>query len=233
MDRAVILASGGINSSVAAALAREQYEPALLHVAWGHRSADRELAAFEQVALALHLERTIVAELSCMAIFGGNARVSKREDVEDATVLERRTPATFMLGLMPSMLSLAAAWAGAIGAKRIIVGTSEDHGIPGPAVSELYPDYRHEFLQVFSLMLSYAKPPERELTIEAPLIELTRAEVVRLGQRLNVPFEKTWSCYRNNESPCARCRPCVTRAAGFLRSGIPDPLFVETAPSAG
>src|SRR5512134_340908 len=108
MDRAVVLLSGGINSAVAAAIAREQYEPALLHVAWGHRTAERELAAFEQLSSALHAERAIVAELSCMAAFGGNARVSKRIAIDDANALGKDTPATFALGLMPAMLSLAA-----------------------------------------------------------------------------------------------------------------------------
>lgn len=234
MDTAVILASGGINSTVAAAVAREQYEPALLHVAWGHRAADRELAAFQQIAAALRIEKTIVAELSCMALFGGNSRVSKRLVIEDATTLGNEPPATFVLGLLPSMLSLAAAWAGAIGAKRIVLGISEDHGLPGPAVSELYPDHRIEFLQTFNLMLNYAKPPARELMVEAPLIELTRPEVMRLGQRFDIPFEKTWSCYQNNDTPCRRCRPCATRAAGFLRAKMSDPLLLqETAPAAG
>ena len=229
MDRAVILVSGGLNSAVAAAVAREQYEPAWLHVAWGHRAADRELAAFELLATEAAVQKTIVAELSALAAFGGNARVSKRLAMEDAAALGRETPATFAFGLFPSMLSLAAAWAGAIGAKRIIVGISENHGVPGPLISELYPDYRREFIQTFNLMLEYAKSTGRDLLVEAPLIELTRAEVIRLGRQLKVPFEKTWSCYRDNEKPCNRCLPCFSRTTGFLRVGIPDPLLQETA----
>lgn len=229
MDRAVILFSGGINSAVAAALARENYEPALMHVAWGHRTADREAACFEQLAAALRVERTIVAELPCMAMFGGNARVSKRFAIDDANALGKDTPATFALGLMPAMLSLAAAWAAAIGARRIIVGTGEDYQLPGPALSALYPDRRREFLQVFNLMLEYAKPPGRELTVEAPLIDLPRLEVIRLGHRLHVPWEKTWSCYRSTDAPCGRCLGCANRANSFLKAGLPDPLLLEPA----
>lgn len=232
MDKAVVLCSGGINSSVAAAIMREQSTPALLHVAWAHRSSDRELLAFQQVAAALRIEKTLVAELSCMSAFGGSARVSKRLAVEDATTLRKEPPATYMLGLMPSLLSLAATWAGSIGAKRIIVGTSENHGVPGPVISELYPDYRRDFLQAFNLMLQYAKPPDRELIVEAPLLDLTRAEVIQLGARLSVPFERTWSCYSNNDHPCVRCWACTSRATGFLQAGIPDPLMLETVPAA-
>ncbi len=227
MDRAVVLFSSGINSTVATAVAREQYEPALLHIAWGHRTADREFACFEQLAAALRIERTMVAELSCMAAFGGNARTSKRQAIDDANALGKDTPATFALGLMPAMLSLAAAWAASMGARRIIVGTSEDYGLPGPLISGLYPDYRHEFVQVFNLMLEYAKPAGRELLVEAPLIDLTRPEVIKLGARLNVPWERTWSCYRNSDNPCGRCLGCANRANGFLRAGVPDPLLLE------
>ena len=231
MDRAIVLLSGGINSTVAAAVAREKYELALLHIAWAHRAAERELAAFEQIAASMQIEQTLVAELQCMAIFGGNSRVSKRIPIEDADTLANNTPATFMLGLMPSMLSLAASWAGSIKAKRIILGISENHRTPGPAISELYPDYRRDFIQVFNLMLQYAKPPDRDLIVEAPLIDLSRSEVVQLGKRLKVPFDQTWSCYGNNNQPCGRCLACVTRAIGFLKTRIPDPLLLETAPA--
>jgi 7-cyano-7-deazaguanine synthase len=226
MDRAVVLLSGGINSAVAAAVAREQYEPALLHVAWGHRTAERELAAFEHLAGALRISRTFVADLSCMASFGGNARVSKRTAIDDANALGKGIPATFALGLMPSMLSLAAAWADSVEAHRIIVGIGEDYGLPGISMANIYPDYRHEFVQVFNLMLEYAKPATHELVVEAPFIDLTRPEVIKLGSRLGVPWDKTWSCYRNNDAPCGRCLPCVNRANGFLKAGTPDPLML-------
>jgi 7-cyano-7-deazaguanine synthase len=235
MEKAVILVSGGINSAVAAAVTREQYAPCLLHVNWGHRTAEREMTAFEQLASALSIETTMIADMPCLGTFGGNARSSKRLAIEDATTVgDKSTPATFALGVLPTMLSAAATWAGALGAKRVVVGISEDHGIPGPPISELYPDYRIEFVQAFNLMLNYAKPAGRELIVEAPLLELSRAEVIRLGSRLEVPFQLTWSCFANNEKPCGRCLPCTTRTEGFLRARIPDPSIVtEPAPTAG
>lgn len=229
METAVVLVSGGINSAVAAAAAREQYDAALLHVGWGHRTAERELIAFQQIAAALRIERTLVADLNCLASIGGNARTSKRLAVEDAQTLGRTTPATFMTGLMPSMLSVAVSWAGVLGAKRVIVGISENHGVPGPLISELYPDRRREFIQAYNLMLHYAKPSQRELLVEAPLLEMSRVEVLRLGEQCGVPFDKTWSCYRSIETPCGRCHPCVTRIAGFMQAKMPDPLLLEPA----
>ncbi len=229
MDRAVLLLSGGINSTVAAAVAREQYELALLHVAWGHRTAERELAAFQEVAAALRIEQTLVADLSCMAAFGGNARTSRRIAIEDASVVGRSTPATFALGLLPGMLSLAAAWAAGLRASRILVGVSENGGTLPTPISKLYPDRRREFVQAFNLMLHHAKVPDRDLLVEAPLIDLTRAEIVKLGQRLKAPFDRTWTCYANNHTPCHRCIACVNRETGFFQAGIPDPVVLEAA----
>ncbi|MDM8009003.1 MAG: 7-cyano-7-deazaguanine synthase [Phycisphaerae bacterium] len=227
MDKAVVLASGGVNSTVAVALTREQYTPYLLHVNWGHRSAEREAIAFQQTASAMGIENTMLVEIPGLAALGTNARASRRLSIEDATTLEKGTPATFALALLPSMLSAAASWAGCIGARRIVVGVSEDHGVPGPAISEFYPDHRIEFIQTFNLMLKYAMPADRELVVEAPLLEMTRAEVVRLGMRLEVPFKLTWSCYANNEKPCNRCLACHIRAMGFLQARLPDPLVLS------
>src|SRR5688500_10092259 len=129
LNKAVVLVSGGINSAVAAAIAREHHQPALLHANWGHRTAERELTAFKDLATAIKIEQTRVVDLTCLAAIGGNARVNKRIAVEDASALGQETPATFAFALMPSLLSIAAAWAGAIGASRIVLGTSENLGV--------------------------------------------------------------------------------------------------------
>jgi 7-cyano-7-deazaguanine synthase len=220
-DKAVVLVSGGINSSVAAAVAREKYECALLHVSWGHRAAEQEREAFEHISSILTLDS--------FTEFGGSARVSKRLAIENASALRGDIPLTFTLGLMPTMLSMATAWAGALKAKRIIVGTSEHHGVPGPVISDLYPDYRHEFIQSMNLLLHYCKPKAMPLVVEAPLIEMNRAEVIKLGQRFHIPYERTWSCYEGNSTPCRLCLACATRAAGFVQSGQPDPLLPHAA----
>lgn len=231
MDRAVVLVSGGVNSAVITAIAREQYDPVLLHVGWNHRSADRELAAFEQLAAHFDVERTLAADLPCMAAFGGNSRVSKRFSIEDANTLGQETPSTFAPGVLPSMLSLAAAWAGAIKARRIFVGVSEGPGGNGPTLAQLYPDYRREFIQAFNLCLRYALPAKQDILVEAPLIDLSRVEIVRLGLRCEVPYALTWSCYASGAKPCGRCLGCVNRASGFSKAGLADPLLLAPVAS--
>lgn len=229
MDKAVVLVSGGINSAVAAAVAREHYETSALHFSWGHRCAGRERAAFEEVTSFLDFDKKLVLDFEQLGEIGANARVNRRMAIEDAATLTQATPATFAAGVLPAMLSVAAAWADRLNAARIIVGLSEDHRVPLPPVSKLYPDHRIEFIQAFSLMLRYALPAERGITVEAPLMELSRSEIVLLGNNLGVPFAKTWSCYTNSDTPCGRCRPCVTRTAGFLEARVPDPLSPQPA----
>jgi 7-cyano-7-deazaguanine synthase len=233
MEKAVVLVSGGLNSAVAAVAAREQYELCLLHVGWAHRAAERERACFDQLASHLRVERTLVADMSWMAGLGGNSRTSRKMSIEDATALREETPSTYVLGLMPMFLGVASVWAGSVGARRIILGTSEDHGVAGPAISQYYPEYRREFLQTFNLMMEYGKPHDRELLLECPLADMTRQEVVLLGRRLKLPFDKTWSCYRSSDEPCGKCLACLTRATGFLRANVPDPLFLEPARKGG
>ena len=229
MTKAVILCSGGINSSVMAAAAREQYEPALLHVAWGHRSAERELASFGQIAAALHIENTKIVELSTSGLFGNNPRITRRGPHDDYPATH---PAPFTLGLLPTFVGLAACWAEGIGATRIMLGICENHETGGQPVADLYPDYRREFIQTANLMLQYGKRTGDELLLEAPLLELSRVDVVKLGNLLGVPFAQTWSCYGFNDTPCGKCFGCTTRTAGFLRAGVADPLLIEAAPTA-
>ncbi len=217
MTKAVILASGGITSTVAAAIGREQYEPALLHVIWGHRAAEKEQAAFEHIAASLKIEQTRTAELTSHGLFASNPRVNKRL-IPD----QQQAPACFAMGLLPAMLGIAASWADGIGASRIILGICEDHGVSGVCLSEIYPDYKREFVQTFNLMLHHARHNEGELMVEAPLLELTRAEVIKLADLMHVPLEQTWSCYLGNENPCCHCIGCKSRADGFLQAGIPD-----------
>jgi 7-cyano-7-deazaguanine synthase len=231
MEKAVVLVSGGVGSLVAAAAAREQYELALLHVAWGHRSAERERACFDHLAGWLRSDQSRAVDLSCMQLIAAGARVGKKHAIEDAGTLSPDAPGpppSFTPGLLPTLLSLSATWAAQIGARRIILGSSENHATSRLAISQLYPDYRRELLQAFNLVLCYFTSREAQLVVEAPLLELTRAEVVRLGDKMGVPFEQTWSCMAASDRACRRCIACQTRITGFVQANVPDPLLVAT-----
>lgn len=227
MDKAIILASGGLNSTVMLAAAREQYQIALLHVSWGHRAAERERAAFDQIAQHYKVKQQTVVDLSSVAAFGGNARVSRRLPIEHGAYPADEPSPTFTPGLLPTLLGIATQWAATIKARYILIGTHEDHGLSGPRLSQMYPDYRQEFIQSYNLLLHYGAAGGSEIEAMAPLINVSREEIIRLGRQLKIPFNKTWSCYAGASKPCHKCLPCISRAEAFIQSGIPDPLEVE------
>ncbi len=92
----------------------------------------------------------------------------------------------------------------------------------------MYPDNRREFILNYQYMIDSAMPERTQIKIETPLIDFSRTEIVKLGQRLKVPFESTWSCYEGGEAPCGKCFGCASRASGFLQAAIPDPLILPT-----
>jgi len=227
MDNAVVLHSGGMNSTVAICLAKQECSVALLHVDYGQRAAKRERKCFEDIAQFYHIRETHVTELGCFSEFGGNARCDSRLDIEDANVPVTGAPPSFVPGLMPTLLGIAVAYAQQKNATRIYLGTSEQ---PGPPLAEdrtPYPDHRREFYQRYAYMIDTALSADTKVKIELPLIDLTRKEIIALGQKLNIPFPRTWSCLRDAEKPCGTCLGCATRVRGFIAAGMIDPLAQE------
>ncbi|MFQ6048887.1 MAG: 7-cyano-7-deazaguanine synthase [Phycisphaerae bacterium] len=224
----IVLSSGGLNSCVLACMVRQEHQLALLHVEFGHRSAWREKNCFAQQAERLSAKEQLVVELSHLQLIGGNARVDSSLAIEDSLALAQDVCNSFIPGLIPTMLGLAQSWAATIGAEVVFLGVSENLGPPGPATASLYPDYRREFYQLYNQLLAYATRPRSPLRVETPLISRSRGEIVRLGRRLDAPFELTWSCLRSNDKPCQRCYNCASRARGFAEAGLADPLLVHS-----
>ncbi len=226
--KAIVLCSGGLNSAVMAAVAQQENTLAMLHVRFGHRAADRESQFFDRQVDQLDPAQHLAIDMPHFATIGGNARVSKKYALEDARAISDGKSNGYVPGMVGSLLSAAFSWASVIGAQRILIGLSEDLGPPGPRTSTIYPDYSREVVELCNqafAMASVAKP----ISIEAPMIDLQRSDIIKLGRRANAPFEYTWSCLSNGEEPCGACIGCATRARGFVDAGIPDPLLVKEA----
>jgi 7-cyano-7-deazaguanine synthase len=227
MDTAVVLVSGGINSCVLAAATAKEYKPALMHVTYGQRTAERELACFEDICKHFQgAEKLLVPLPHCQAV-GGNARVNRKHVIEDVATLTDTPCNTYVPGLIPTMLGLAYHWADALGARKILIGSSENDGPPGPRTSLLFPDHRREVYHLYGQLMEMIARPRTRIHLETPLISMTRGEVVRLGLHVGAPFESTWSCDRSGEKPCGTCRACLTRARGFLDAVVPDPIMIR------
>ncbi len=223
--RAVVLLSGGLDSATTLAIARsEGHACHALSVDYGQRHA-AELEAAARVALALGAIEHRVVDVD-LGQFGGSALTDTAIDVPMRGV-QPGIPATYVPARNTVMLSLALAWAEVLGAHDIFVGVN--------AVDYSgYPDCRPEYIAAFEAMANLATKAAVEgarLRLHAPLIDLSKAEIIRRGSALGVDYGLTVSCYQADESgaACGLCDACRLRRAGFEAAGLPDPTRYITA----
>ena len=217
--RAVVLVSGGMDSAVTLALAREQgFACHALSVAYGQRHVS-ELAAGERVAHALGAAEYKRVQVDLRSIGGSalTADIAVPEDTAGATGI----PVTYVPARNTIMLAIALGWAETLAANDIFCGVN--------AVDYSgYPDCRPEFIAAFERLANLATKAGVEghtLQVHAPLIRLSKAQIVREGMRLRVDFAQTVSCYQADAEgrACGHCDACRLRAQGFADAGVPDP----------
>ncbi len=229
MDTAVVMVSGGLNSLVLTGMAAREYTLALMHVSYGQRTQDRDLTCVRDICDRFKPAKKAAIALPHFQTVGGNARVDKKLTIEHASTLGNEAPSTYVPGLIPTLLGLAFHWASAIGARHILIGSSENDGPPCPRTSLLFPDHRRDLYHLYNQLIEITAKRETGIQLQTPLIEMTREEVVRLGQHLSVPFELSWSCLSSGERPCGTCYGCVSRAQGFVGAAMPDPIMIKDA----
>jgi len=218
MKRAIVLLSGGLDSATTLALAKAQgFDCFALSIHYGQRHSS-ELAAAEQIAAALgvHEHRLMGIDL---AGIGGSALTDANLSVPELP--SEGIPATYVPARNTLLLSLSLSWAGVIGARDIFIGAN--------AVDYSgYPDCRPEFIQAFENLAQLATKAGVEgarFKIHAPLIQMSKAQIIRTGLRLGIDFRLTVSCYQADAAgrACGKCDSCRLRAAGFAAAGVPDP----------
>jgi 7-cyano-7-deazaguanine synthase len=214
---AVVLLSGGMDSCVAAAIARQTCEPAFLHVSYGQRTEARELQAFHAIADHYGVARRLVARLDHLKAIGGSALTDETRDAVDARRPDSTIPDTYVPLRNTHLLAMAASWAEVLGARPIYIGAVEED-------SSGYPDCREEYYREFNRLLGVAARPESRLHVETPLIHLSKAQIVREGLRLEAPLHLTWSCYTGQDVACGACESCRLRLRGFRDAGARDPV---------
>jgi len=217
MKRAVVLLSGGLDSATVLAMAREQdFECYALSVDYGQRH-HAELAAAQRVARELGAREHRVINIDLTA-FGGSALTDANIAVPEQA--SSGIPITYVPARNTIMLSLALAWAEVLKAQDIFFGVN--------AVDYSgYPDCRPEYVAAFERMANLATQAAVEgkpLTLHAPLLHLSKAEIIREGVRLGVDYALTVSCYQADEQgrACGRCDSCRLRREGFQSAGMPD-----------
>ena len=215
---AVCLVSGGMDSCVTAAIAREENrELAFLHVSYGQRTEARERRAFEEVADFYKVSRRLVVSLEHLARIGGSSLTDPSIPVAEADLASREIPTSYVPFRNAHLLSAATSWAEVIGARRVYIGAvAED--------SSGYPDCRPEFYEAFQRVVDVGTRPTTRVDIRTPVIRMRKSEIVRRGVELGAPLERTWSCYQKDEEACGRCDSCALRLRAFREAGLKDPI---------
>jgi 7-cyano-7-deazaguanine synthase len=220
--RAVVLLSGGLDSYTAAAMtAAEGFSLCALTIRYGQRHA-RELEASRLVAAALGVEQHLELGVDLRA-FGGSSLTSNVPVPVDRDLSADGIPSTYVPARNTIFLSLALAWAEVLGATDLVMGVNAlDYSG--------YPDCRPEFVAAFETLASRATRAGVEgahFHVHTPLIEMSKAEIIRKGLSLGLDYGLTLSCYAPllDGMPCGRCDSCALRAKGFREAGLPDPLL--------
>ena len=222
--QAVVLLSGGLDSYTAAAIAKsEGFSLSALTVQYGQRHA-AELQAARNVAAALGVERHLELAIDLRAI-GGSALTSDAGVPRDRDVMAPGIPITYVPARNTIFLSLALGWAEVLDARDIVIGVNAlDYSG--------YPDCRPEFIAAFERVATLGTRAGVEgatFRVRTPLIDLTKADIIRRGLALGLRYELTMSCYDPSPEgqPCGHCDSCLLRAKGFLEAGVVDPQIVR------
>jgi 7-cyano-7-deazaguanine synthase len=233
LTKAVVLLSGGMDSCVCTAIARDKHgrgNIALLHAGYGQRTQERERRAFEGIADFYDVRERLVVQLDHFRAIGGSAltdqNISVPENELGAPGAQGSTiPVTYVPFRNAHFLSVAVSWAEAIGAGAIYIGAvAED--------SSGYPDCRPEYYLVFQELIRVGTRPETRIEIVTPVITLKKSEIIRRGIELDAPLHLTWSCYQNEDAACGACDSCLLRLQAFAEAGVPDPIPYRRAVSA-
>ncbi|HRI03907.1 MAG TPA: 7-cyano-7-deazaguanine synthase QueC [Pyrinomonadaceae bacterium] len=215
---AICLVSGGMDSCVTAAIARVECDDlAFLHISYGQRTEGRERRAFNDVADHYGVEKRLDISIEHLAKIGGSSLTDENIAVTEADLVSTEIPTSYVPFRNANMLAIATSWAEVIGANAIYIGAvAED--------SSGYPDCRPEFYAAFQQTINTGTKPDTHIEIRTPIIQLSKADIVKKGVELDAPLHLTWSCYRSETLACGTCDSCALRLRGFEQAGVRDPI---------
>ncbi len=223
MKKAVVLLSGGLDSSTVLAMAKKEgFQLYALTILYGQRH-DREIKSAEDIAGSVGVEEHRIMKLP-NGLFSGSSLTYDSDVPTDRIVSEMEgIPNTYVPARNLVFLSMAVSWAEAIDADAVFIGvTAMDYSG--------YPDCRLEFIEAFDKAQSLATKRGvlgKPIDIRTPIIDMSKADIIRKGIDLGIDYGLTWSCYTGGEKACGRCDTCLFRSNGFKEVGMDDPLEYE------
>ncbi len=213
VGRAVCLVSGGLDSCVAAAVAAaREHRLSFLHIRYRQLTERQELHAFERIADYYGVKERVVADVEYLARIGGSALTDRSIPIPNGDPDRIEVPETYVPFRNANLLAIATSWAEVLNADFIFIGVTDQGGSP-------YPDCRAGFLEAFQKVIEQGTARSAALRLEAPLLHLSKADIVRKGIELGAPLESTWSCYRPLD------HSCLLRSKGFPQAGVADPAL--------
>jgi 7-cyano-7-deazaguanine synthase len=222
-SKAVVLMSGGMDSCVTAAIASQSHQIAALHASYGQRTERRELQSFQALADHFSAVDRLAVRLDYFSAIGGSSLTDTGMQIRDADLTSLEIPNTYVPFRNAHFLAIATSWAEVLGATQIYIGAVWED-------SSGYPDCRPEYYDAMNQLIRAGTRPTTNITVETPLIHLSKLEIVKRGVELAAPFQLTWSCYRDSDAACGVCDSCALRLRAFGEAGVEDPIAYSTRP---
>jgi 7-cyano-7-deazaguanine synthase len=210
-----------MDSSTLAYVAKNRgYTILALHLNYGQRTEQKERACAKKIADHLDAESFVEISLDYFTAFGASSLTDKKIAVEEFDPGRAHMPNTYVPFRNANLLSIATSFAEARGADAIFIGVqSLDYSG--------YPDCRPQFIEAFQKVIDLGTKDTTKITLFAPFISMTKTDILQEGLKLGVPYENTWSCYRNEKEACGTCGSCHFRKEAFAAAGRQDPIKYE------
>ena len=230
LKKAVCLLSGGIDSAVSSYIAKKNnFEIYALSFSYGQKH-DKELRSSKKIAKSLKAKKHIIFPLDLSVFKGSSLYQNSNEVIQenlDLSDIGKNIPSTYVPARNTVFLSIALSLAESLDADSIFIGvTTTDYSG--------YPDCRSEYIKAYQIMADLATKKGVEgnsITIETPLINLTKSDIIKKGIELKVPLKYTWSCYQGKDKACGKCDSCLLRLKGFKQAGLKDPIEYDSYPN--
>lgn len=224
-QRAVVLVSGGMDSATAAFEAREYgYDLYFLHTSYGQQTESKEFECAKALANRLDVANFLHIETDHLARIGASSLTDDAINVKDADLDSDEIPSSYVPFRNANLLSMAVSYAEANNCDSLFIGAhSEDYSG--------YPDCRPEFFEAFQQVVNVGTKPETTIDLAVPFVESSKTDIAQRGVELGVPYEITWSCYREETPACGTCDACAFRLKAFHEVGAEDPIEYEERPN--
>jgi 7-cyano-7-deazaguanine synthase len=217
--KAISVLSGGLDSTVATSLLADEYEIHAITFDYGQRSAKMEIKSSKAICQKLGLKHSVI-ELPWLALLGGSALTSQEtvpelemNQLDDKEICEETAQKVWVPGRNVVFTSIASSFAEAEGAKKIIVGWDLEE-------AATFPDNSKKFLDAFNKLLKVGSMDD--VQIEAPLIQMNKKEIVKMGEKIGSPMNISYSCYMCENKHCGSCESCMRRKRAFEFAGVQD-----------